>query len=95
MLVVSWLAVAGVALNPRDDAEIVAVMFPPWWTARQALTAVAAAEAAIVRSTALPSLQVVRLNDTAGMARLRRVGAWFSIDPQAVGGCFGISGGNS
>jgi hypothetical protein len=95
LLASSWLAVAGIALRPADDADIAAVAFPPWWTAGRAMAAAAEAEAAIVRSTAVPSLLVVRVGDANGMARLRRAGAWFSIDPQAVGGCFTFNGGSS
>jgi hypothetical protein len=89
LLVVSWIAVAAMALQIRPGAEVVAVAFPPWWSTQQAIAAAASANAAIVRLTALPSLLVVRPEDSDGVARLRRAGAWFAVDPQAVAGCFG------
>ena len=51
-------------------------------------SAAASANAAIVRMTALPSLLVVRPDDQEGLARLRKAGAWLTIDPQAIAACF-------
>jgi hypothetical protein len=87
-LVLSWIAIAALSLQVRPGAEVVAVAFPPWWSTRQVFHAVAAAEAAIVRSTALPALLVVRPDDLDGLNRLRRAGAWLVMDPQAVAACF-------
>jgi hypothetical protein len=52
------------------------------------MLAAGSADAAIVRTTAMPSLLVVRPDRTDGMARLRHAGAWFAIDPQAIAACF-------
>src|ERR1700750_1454413 len=87
MLLASWIAVAALSLQVRSGAEIVAVAFPPWWSAERALLAAASADAAIVRMTAIPSLMVVRPDQYDGLARLRRAGAWLAIDPQAVAAC--------
>ena len=67
---------------------MVAVAFPPWWTARQVFLATASADAAIVRITAIPALLVVRPDDHDGLARLRQAGVWLAVDPQAVAACF-------
>lgn len=89
LLVASWIAIAALALQARPGAEIVAVAFPPWWSAQQVLLAAASADAAIVRTTALPAVLVVRPNDHEGLARLHNAGAWLAIDPQAIAACFG------
>jgi len=87
LLIASFIAVAALSLQVRSGAEIVAVAFPPWWSAERALLAAASADAAIVRVTAVPSLLVVRPDQHDGLARLRKAGAWLAIDPQAVAAC--------
>jgi hypothetical protein len=87
-LAVSWIAVATLSLQARPGAEIVAVAFPPWWDAQQTIVAAASAGAAIVRTTAVPSLLVVRPEGQDGVTRLRQAGAWLAMDPQAVAACF-------
>ena len=88
LLIVSWVAIAALAFQARPGAEIVAVAFPPWWSAQQVLLAAASADAAIVRTTAVSAILVVRPNDRDGLARLRTAGAWIAIDPQAIAACF-------
>jgi hypothetical protein len=87
LLLVSFVAIAALSLQVRPGAEVVAVVFPPWWNSQQALQAAASANAAIVRMTALPAILVVRPDDHEGLTRLHRAGAWFAIDPQAVAAC--------
>jgi hypothetical protein len=89
LLVASFLAIAALSLHVRAGAEIIAVVFPPWWSSQQAFLAVASAEAAVVRTTAIPSLLIVRLNEHDGMTRLHGAGAWFALDPRAVAACLG------
>lgn len=91
MLLLSWLAIAALSLQVRPDSEVVAVVFPPWWSSQQTLAASVSANAAIVRMTAVPAMLVVRPDHHEGMARLREAGAWFAIDPQAIAACFGIT----
>jgi hypothetical protein len=88
LLLTSFVAIAALSLQVRSGAEIVAVMFPPWWNSQQALLAAASANAAIVRLTALPAMLVVRPDAQEGLARLRHAGAWLAIDPQAIAACF-------
>ena len=88
LLVVGWVAIASLSLQARAGAEIVAVAFPPWWGSQEAISAAASADAAIVRTTAIPALLVVRPIDHDGMTRLRKAGAWLAMDPQAVSACF-------
>jgi len=88
LLVVSWIAVAALSLQARPGIEVVAVVFPPWWSAQQVFQAAASANAAIVRITAIPAVLVVRPDDHAGLIRLREAGAWLAMDPQAIAACF-------
>ena len=87
LLLASWIAIAALSLQVRSGAEIVAVAFPPWWGTEQSFLAVASADAAIVRTTAIPSLLVVRPDARNGLARLRDAGAWLAVDPVAIAAC--------
>ncbi|MGJ4998534.1 hypothetical protein ACQR0Z_29190 [Bradyrhizobium sp. HKCCYLS3077] len=87
LLIASFVGVAALSLQVRPGREIVAVAFPPWWSAQQTMLATASADAALVRTTNLSSLLVVRPGDHDGLARLRAAGAWLIIDPQAVSAC--------
>ncbi|MGJ4890988.1 hypothetical protein ACQR1Y_22530 [Bradyrhizobium sp. HKCCYLRH3099] len=87
LLIASFVGVAALSLQVRPGREIVAVAFPPWWSAQQTMLATASADAALVRTTNLSSLLVVRPGDHDGLARLREAGAWLIIDPQAVSAC--------
>jgi hypothetical protein len=87
LLIASFVGMAALSLQVRPGAEIVAVAFPPWWSAQRVLAAAASADAAIVRITALPSILVVQPDSHDGLARLREAGVWFTVDPQAVAAC--------
>jgi hypothetical protein len=88
LLVASWVAIAALSLQVRPGAEVVAVAFPPWWSAQQVFLAAASANAAIVRMTAIPAILVVRPDDHDGLTRLHEAGVWLAIDPQAIAACF-------
>ncbi|WP_284270996.1 hypothetical protein [Bradyrhizobium iriomotense] len=88
LLLASWIAVAALSSQVRAGAEVVAVAFPPWWNAQQALLAAASANAAIVRTTAMPALLVVRPDGHDGLHKLREAGAWLAVDPQTIAACF-------
>ena len=88
LLLVSVIVVAAASLQARPGVEVVAVAFPPWWSSQQAFEAAASADAAIVRTTALAAVLVVRPNDRDGLTRLHRAGAWLTLDPQAIAACF-------
>ncbi|WP_291686975.1 hypothetical protein [Bradyrhizobium sp.] len=87
LLIASFVGMAALSLQVRPGAEIVAVAFPPWWSAQRIFAAAAAADAVIVRITAIPSILVVQPDRSDGLARLRESGAWFAIDPQAIAAC--------
>ena len=88
LLLVSVIAVAALSFRAGPGVELVAVAFPPWWTSQQAFEAAASADAAIIRTTAIAAILVVRPNDHDGLTRLRAAGAWLTIDPQASAACF-------
>ncbi|SRR5882724_2040068 len=90
LLLASFVAVAALSLQTRPGLEVVAVAFPPWWSSQQIFEATASADAAIVRTTAITAILVVRPDEHDGLARLRKAGAWLTIDPQAIAGCFNI-----
>ncbi|MDP3078360.1 hypothetical protein [Bradyrhizobium sp.] len=88
LLLASVVAVAALSLQVRPGTEVVAVAFPPWWNSQQTFAATASADAAIVRTTAVAAILVVRPSDQEGLRRLRQAGAWLTIDPQAIAACF-------
>jgi hypothetical protein len=90
LLLTSFIAVAALSLQARPGLEVVAVAFPPWWSTQQIFEAAASADAAIVRTTAITAILVVRPDAREGLTRLREAGAWLTIDPQAIAGCFNI-----
>ena len=92
LLLFSWIFIAALSFQARPGTEVVAVVFPPWWSAQRALQAAAAANAAFVRTTAIPAVLVVRPDERAGLTRLRDAGAWIAIDPQAVAACLTLKG---
>ena len=87
LLLSSWLFIAALSFQIRPDAQVVAVVFPLWWSAGQTLQAAASAKAAFVRTTAIPAILIVRPDNEAGLTRLHEAGAWFAIDPRAIAAC--------
>ena len=89
LLLVSVVSVAALSFQARPGADVVAVAFPAWWDSQRALSAATAANAAIIRMTAVPSLLVVRPDGPEGLSQLYKAGAWLTLDPQAIAACFG------
>ncbi len=88
LLVAGFIGVAGLSLQVRPGAEVVAVVFPPWWSTQEIFAAAVSANAAIVRMTAIPSILVVQPDSHDGLTRLREFGVWLTIDPRAIAACF-------
>lgn len=91
LIVVSALWLGGLSLTPKAGAAQVAAVFPPDWNRDQAFARVNAADALYVREGAWPFITVAASAEGAadpGLARrLRDAGAWFVIDPKALGSC--------
>jgi hypothetical protein len=87
LLLTSVVVVATFSFQVRPGTEIVAVAFPPWWTVQHSFSAAASAGADIVRTTAIPSLLVVKPESRDGLFRLREAGALLTLDPQAIAAC--------
>ena len=88
LLVTSFIAVTALSFQARPDSEVVAAVFPPWWSTQHIFEAAASADASIIRTTAIAAVVVVKPDEHGGMERLRKAGAWLTIDPQAISGCF-------
>jgi hypothetical protein len=88
LLLASLAANAALAVQVRPGAEVVAVVFPPWWTSQQAFEAAATADAAIVATTAIAGVLMVSPNHQDGLTRLREAGAWLAIDTRTIAACF-------
>jgi hypothetical protein len=88
LLLVSWVWVTAFVVQVGPDDDVVAVVFPPWWSTDRTLAAIGSARAALVRAGGLPSIFVVQPTGADGLKRLREAGAWFTVDERAVGVCF-------
>src|ERR1700755_3440022 len=76
LLVASFVAVAALSFHARPDSEVVAAVFPPWWSTQHIFEAAASADASIVRTTAIAAGGVVKPGGTCGRgtpARGRRL----------------------
>jgi multidrug efflux pump subunit AcrA (membrane-fusion protein) len=82
-IVISLAPAAGVAAQPRDP-HIVAVVFPPWWTAARSDAVVAAI--GVVRPQGSSELVRVVYGGPDLIDELKAAGAWLIVDP-AVAGC--------
>jgi hypothetical protein len=92
LLLTSWIFIVALSFQVRPDAEIVAVVFPPWWSAQEAMQAAASANAEFVRTTAIPTILIVRPDGQSGLPRLHQAGAWLAIDPRAIAACLTLKG---
>ena len=88
LLLASLIAVAALSFHVRPGTEVVAIIFPPWWSSQKVFAAIASADAAIVRTTAISTLMVVRPEGHEGLTRLHNAGVWLTIDPRAIAACF-------
>lgn len=83
----SLVALPVLAAAPRDPHHAAGV-FPPWWSQAEVIAAASAA-GAVLSVGRLPFIVVVRAENGDVPARLRQVGALFSIDPSQAVACAG------
>lgn len=75
------------ALAEPVDGPQVAVIFPPGWEPADIMRAAADADADVVRFGAMDNIGILEISGESGLSRLRAAGAWFTLHPQALGGC--------
>jgi hypothetical protein len=87
LLLVSWIWIAALTFRVGPGDSVVAVIFPPWWTADRVFAAAAAADASIVRAGGFGPVLVVQPAATNGLQRLYHAGAWLAMNPTGIGAC--------
>lgn len=80
------LPVFGAVLDAPRTGQV-AVMFDPRLSDAELLSAVARADAELVRFGGWPGALIVNLPETTGPEALRAAGAWIVADPIILGGC--------
>ena len=75
------------ALAPTDQSTGVAVVFAPWTPADIAMIRSVEAGSRFIRFGALSFIAVVMPDHPDFSKSIDRAGAWFVVDPKAVGGC--------
>lgn len=75
------------ALAEPVDGPQVAVIFPLGWEPADIMRAAAEADADVVRFGAMDNIGILEVSGENGLSRLRAAGAWFTLHPQALGGC--------
>lgn len=75
------------ALAEPVDGPQVAAIFPPGWEPADIMRAAAEADAGVVRFGAMDNIGILEVSGEDGLSRLRAAGAWFTLHPQALGGC--------
>ena len=84
-MMLGLFAAVGVNAQPRDPSRVAAI-FPPWWSAGQAMGAAGAAGEIAAVGTA-PFILILR-GDPADLAqRARAAGALLVLDPDLAGVC--------
>jgi hypothetical protein len=80
-------AVLRTGLRPRDALAGVAVVFPPWTSAEDAVLRATAPGGSVVRLGAIPAIVVVSAKDPGYADRVLAAGALLVLDPQALAIC--------
>ena len=78
-------AAATVNAAPRDPSRVAAI-FPPWWSAAQAVSAAGSA-GDIAATGSAPFIVILRGDPTDLAQRARSVGALLVLDPNLAGLC--------
>ena len=83
----SFCAVARIALQPRDPAAGVAVVFAPWTSQEDALARAVEAGGRFVRYGAFPFIVVIVPETADYLSRISSDGAVLVADPRALAAC--------
>ncbi len=83
----SLAVVARLALQPKNPAEGVAVVFSPWTNAAEALDQATAPGSRFVRYGGYPFIVVVIPDDPGYVSRISAQGALFVLDPKKLAAC--------
>ena len=83
----SLAVVARLALQPKNPAEGVAVVFSPWTNAAEALAQATAPGSRFVRYGGYPFIVVVIPDDPGYVSRISAQGALFVLDPKTLAAC--------
>ena len=83
----SFCAVARIALEPRDPASGVAVVFAPWTSPEDALARAVEAGGRFVRYGAFPFIVVIMPETADYLSRISSDGALLVADPRALAAC--------
>ena len=83
----SFCAVARIALEPRDPASGVAVVFAPWTSQEDALARAVEAGGRFVRYGAFPFIVVIVPETADYLSRIASDGAVLVADPRALAAC--------
>ena len=75
-----------VAAEPEPGGPVI-VIVAPWLRSGEAIDLVVHAGGLIVRGTALPWIAIARSDDATFAMRLRRAGAWATVNAAGIGGC--------
>jgi len=88
LMLVSALACAWLALQSAPGSNVVALLFPPWWSAARVFMAAAPA-GQVIRFGLFPD--IVILAPQPGGLPPGATGAWAVLDPRHLGGCGAVS----
>lgn len=87
MLIASVVVLGGLSLRPPADERQVAAIFEPGAGFASIQTRLAGTGMRLVRNGLFENIVIVDLGDRS-TGKLLEAGAWFVVDPQALGGCF-------
>ncbi|MGJ3264135.1 MAG: hypothetical protein ACFE0R_12960 [Salinarimonas sp.] len=82
------LALPLAAGGPADARVGTAVVFPPWTSQADAFARIGASGGALVSAGSVPFVAIAIAREPEAFARaVQATGAWFLLDPGALGGC--------
>lgn len=86
LLAVSFAGLCWLELRPADD-NLVAAIFPPWWSEARSIAAVASADGAILGWGRFRTIVITRSDQPGFAERLHDAGALLLVEPSELTGC--------